>query len=359
MRVREKLLFRQLDLLSHSSSNSPFIKEDTDAASFITDNEEELLKLIRNYGKFNYDSINLAFSDIFRNEDDNDPQIDHETMYKCLSENCDLADEINANDEQIVVDFSANRRLLQDSIINITVKETKELIDLGQRQVDPPAVSPLDLSSSISPTDTSSADARSTKSSQTEVPAKKKRSFRPKITINNCNGIINLRNIANLTINCAKERSIRKEKSPKKDSSKATDEETITSTTKDDEDIEGHCEFYNRLLNEIKNSILLKKTRTYPLPLSGEEEEEETPVETPNEDVPATPDSTNEHVGIEKTADRKFVLKNFENLKIILESVNGTDLHPVQIEQWLAEIVSETEIEPNIGEIFEHSKLTS
>lgn len=357
MQVREKLLLRQVDLLLHSkcSSSHAFHTE------FCTENEDELLKLIRNYGKFDYDSINLAFTDIFKNEDDNDPQIDHETMYKCI-EDCAIAqeaDQINANEEQIVVDFSTNRRLLRDSIINITVKETKELIE-GQQKVEPPAISSLDLSS-ISPTDTLSTkitDDKSSKSSQTEVPAKKKRSFRPKITINNCNGIINLRNIAQLTINCAKETSIRKEKSSKKDHSNKTEEDeevTVTSTTKDD--IEGNCEFYDRLLNEIKNSLLLKKTRTYQLPLS--EEEEETPIDTSNEDVLATPDSTNEDICIEKTANRKLVLKNFENLKIILENVNGTDLNPVQIEQWLAEIVSETEIEPNIGEIFEHSEITS
>lgn len=321
------------------------------ATEFITDNESELLTLIRNYGKFNFNS---NFGDIFKNEDDNDPQIDHETFHKCVGEECAISDQINAN-EQIVVDFSNNRRLLNDSIINITVNETKELIE-GQQKIESPAS--VDLGSSITPTDTSSAtDVRSTKSSQTEVPAKKKRSFRPKITINNCNGIINLRNIANLTINCAREGSIRKEKSPS--SKETTNEETVTSTTKEDDDIEGNCEFYNRLLNEIKNTLVLKKTRTYPaLPLS--EEEEEIPVDTLNEDVLATPDSTNEEIFTDKIADRKFVLKNFENLKIILENVNGTtDLHPVQIEQWLAEIVSETEIEPNIGEIFEHSEITS
>ncbi|KAL5293505.1 hypothetical protein ACFFRR_011927 [Megaselia abdita] len=360
LQVREKLLLRQVDLLIHSSSanssstSHSLLEGDT---QFLTEHEDELLILIRNYGKFNYDSINLAYSDIFKNEYDTDPQNEHDISYKCLEE-CAKADKINANDEDIVIDFSTNRRLLRDSIINITVKETKELIE-GHHRIEPLAVSPIDLSSgSISPTDTLSIttmDDRSTKSSQTEVPVKKKRSFRPKITINNCNGIINLRNIANITINCAKESSLRKEESARKECSEGSEreEDTFVTSTTNNEDNEGNCEFYNRLLNEIKNSLLTKKTPTYPLPHS--EDEEVTPVETSNEDVLATPDSTNEEIGNEK----RFVLKNFENLKIILETANGTDLHPVQIEQWLAEIVSETEVEPNIGEIFEHSEITS
>lgn len=327
--------------------------------NFLTDNEEELLKQIRNYGKFNFDSMNIAFNDVFKNEDYNDPKVDHETMYKCLSDGGAIADEMNANNEQIIVDFSANRRLLRDSIINITVKETKELIECQNK--DKTDVSPLNLSNFISPTDskttTKTLDTTSTKSSQTDVSVKKKRSFRPKITINNCNGIINLRNIANLTINCAKESSIRKEKSSAESNSlnkecSVKEEETVSSTTKDESDeIEGNCEFYNRLLNEIKKS-LIKKTQTYPLPSSGEEENIDVPVE---EDVLATPDSTDD---IENAANHKFVLKNFENLKVIFENVSGTEFHPIQIEQWLAEIVSETEVEPNTGEIFEHSEIT-
>lgn len=322
-------MLRQVDLWNVHSSTSP-------DSEFITDNENELLKLIRNYGKFNFNS-SINFSDIFKVEDE-DQQIDHEIYHKCVSDT-DCA--ISNSNEQIVVDFSSNRRFLRDSIINITVQETKDLIEGQQRK---PADTSVDSSKSISPTDTSVKSTKSTK---------KKRSFRPKITIHNCNArIINLRNIANLTINCAKDSSIPKEKPPS-----SMDEETVTSTTKEDEDMKGNCEFYERLLNEIKKS-LVKKTRAYPLVLSGDEEE--TPVDTPtNEDVLATPDSTSEEIGIEKPTDRKLVLRNFENLKIILENIDGTDLHPVQIEQWLAEIVSETEVEPNIGEIFEHSEITS
>lgn len=358
MRVREKLLLRQVDLWSvHSNATTNF--QDTE---FFTDNENDLLKLIRNYGKFNFNNSSINFSDIFKIEDDQDPQIDHEVYYKCVSD--DVPYPIS-NDEQIVVDFSANRRLLRDSIINITVQETKDLIESQQKVKQPP--SPLTnssvnpLSASISPTEDTSSAVTATTDVKSSKPTKKKRSFRPKITINNCNGIINLRNIANLTINCAKEVSLRKAKSPASRKTNDDDEETVTSTTKEGE---GNCEFYERLLEEIKQTLVLKKTRTYPFALSADDNVDDEEVDGYAEDVHVdtplseeTPDST---VGATKIADKKFVLKNFENLKIILESIDGADLHPVQIEQWLAEIVTETEIEPVVGgEIFEHSEITS
>lgn len=497
LNVREKLLLRQIDVIltsrQHknasasmassvlSSTNprrstnltsntvaSPVI-ECGDEMQFIAENEENILNSIRSYGRFNLDNINLALQDLYINEDYIAPGIDHDTMYKCLSNNSSNASNGNNDEESIVVDFSTNKKLIRknvcnmnESIINITLNEAKELIRKSHKlsgtairtgtgtgtetgtaatETDAP-VMPLNIEGILDEDDFDDDDdddddgmpaPTHSKSSQTidnnSTNNKRKSRFKPKITINNCNGTINLKNISNLTINCATEDSFKatdaqitsppNKNSDQPKSSTITTTNTTTSNSSagsnqsnssggnsasssnaisptqqqkqhypdkrnrhiddveyNDDDRSATCEFYNRLLNEIKNSLKQKtpkviadnNRRKYPLATTNNGNEDDN--EHRSQPVTSTTGNTDDSNGNDTSSkatttsqsmapNKKLVLRNFENLKIILEANDNSDvMRPVQIEQWLAEIISETEIEPMQNtDILEHSKI--
>ncbi|XP_055913493.1 dentin sialophosphoprotein [Eupeodes corollae] len=470
LNVREKLLLRQIDVIltsrqhkSASASASVSVLSSTNPRKsapaggngtgnvtgpspdyqemqFITDNEENILNSIRSYGKFNLDNINLALQDLYINEDYIAPGIDHDTMYKCLSNNSSDASNGNNDEESIVVDFSTNKKLIRDnvscmneSIINITLNEAKELIRKSNKlsgtatsiatETDAP-IMPLNLEGildedefDVDEDDGMPAPTHS-KSSQT-VENKRKSRFKPKITINNCNGTINLKNISNLTINCATEESFKATEVNSATTNKNGDlpkSTTVTTTTTstssagsnhsnssgnsasssnaispkqnvnnrhhvaddvefNDDDRSATCEFYNRLLNEIKNSLKQKSPRIitdnqqrYSVAAVGVDNDNNDDGDDERQPVTSTT-TTDDSNGNESSSlntsqsvvapNKKLVLRNFENLKIILEANDNSDvMRPVQIEQWLAEIISETEIEPMQNtDILEHSKI--
>ncbi|XP_017138189.1 uncharacterized protein LOC108152974 [Drosophila miranda] len=504
LHMREKLLLRQLEVIANTQQQQMQLKaspvDSADSADqggvrFITgdgDEEEKLLAAIRSFGHFLLDNSNmqLALQDYrntgLRSEDYIEPLDDHDTMYKYLQDRkisyYDLEDE--AQPEAIVVDFSGNKSVVEEnvkrSIINITLQEAKELIRKSKIKRDshvPVAVPPLNLEELDDELESSIADAVSSlgretaksKSSCLELPSAdpptkpkgRKQRFKPKITINNCNGTINLRNIASLTINCATEEAVSAEIPIVKsaDSSSNTDHshshsqsqsqshstptttassssyssnassrsqskkqskknarpaaQTVEEPPKQQEsssgqstptprngyrfqEVDNHevtCDFYNRLLNEIKKSIKEKPRRPYN---NVPEPEPEAPTTTSSvqtaaadsscdansntvqpprqEDVSissSTTTTTNTQSQSQATESvsgsqiapgRRLVLKNFENLKIILEANSGDEdsFHPVQIEQWLAEIISETDLEPMQNtDILEHSQINN
>ncbi|XP_062127489.1 uncharacterized protein LOC133839875 [Drosophila sulfurigaster albostrigata] len=468
LHMREKLLLRQLEVISNTQQQQPATKvciENNESTSnktsgvrfFTGDNEEEekLMLAIRSFGQFQLDSnMQLALHRTqdnmtagLRNEDYIEPMDDHETMYKCLEDRDHNTDYYDLNDEvqpeAIVVDFSRNKAaLLEDnakrSIINITLQEAKDLIRRAKIKRET-YVPPLNLEELDDELESSIADAvsslgRSCSEQPTATkpkPKARKPRLKPKITINNCNGTINLRNIASLTINCASEDAVSAELpltdaaataaaiqpsisadsssscSPssssndssnassraqsKKQKSKETGQKakqqlvassssSMATTSEATHDVT--CDFYNRLLNEIKKSLKEKPKRVYDGP-SAPAETTTTATATssaPVQRVAVAPDSTckqeetEEDTRISSTQSRdaastlssqlqpgkRLILKNFENLKIILEANSGDEdsFHPVQIEQWLAEIISETDLEPMQNtDILEHSKI--
>uniref|UniRef100_A0A1A9WCZ2 Uncharacterized protein n=1 Tax=Glossina brevipalpis TaxID=37001 RepID=A0A1A9WCZ2_9MUSC len=492
--MREKLLLRQLDVINNTCKQQQLgtavitSAEPSESSianiQFICDNEKELLTAIRNFGRYHFININLALQQLYlKNEDYIEPADDHETMFKDLNGE-ELLKDVDGEVEEhkksgsITIDFSHHKsimahsaRRMNDSIVNITLKEAKELIRQAKTRQEI-LVSPLNLEklddgvepSTVTDVSSLAKNSESTtggmpdvnhKYSQTQQIAKKK-GFKPKITINNCNGAINLRNIASLTINCTAEDNIKaqiplthhlpdlklKPEINKEDesnilvessssnimktnitpNSKFTSESTmvtssgstecnsskqttVTTSTSDntisasisnlssnnssrsqskkqkfkpiyknekttygEECEEGFqdsssteitCEFYNRLLNEIKKTIQNPKGRT----------KYATTTKTANEQSSDSiaNDNAHHHVPLEDYLNseipqrRRFILKNFENLKIILEAQNGGDddtFHPVQIEQWLAEIIADTDLEPMQNtDILEHSKI--
>ncbi|KAH8345867.1 hypothetical protein KR067_007967, partial [Drosophila pandora] len=462
LHMREKLLLRQLEVIANTRQQQQLLKgspgvEGQSGVQFVTGeddgDEEKLLTAIRSFGHFLLDNsdMQLALQDYrtsgLRNEDYIEPLDDHETMYKCLQDgNVSYYDlhEDGAPPEAIVVDFSRNRSLVDDnakrSIINITLQEAKELIRKAkikrETYVPPLNLEELDdeLESSIAEAVSSlgrESSAKSKSSSaleQHQQPPKsksRKQRFKPKITINNCNGTINLRNIASLTINCASEEAVSAEiplaksadssttepsnstptttasssnyssnassrsQSKKQKSSGGKKQERNTDPSSETTPTPGHtshrgceetdihdvtCDFYNRLLNEIKKSMVEKPRRTYH-PVAAEPvraaaadsscDANSNPRRGPPKQEPV---STTSHTQSDATTGpqvqpgKRLILKNFENLRIILEANSGDEdsFHPVQIEQWLAEIISETDLEPMQNtDILEHSRIHS
>ncbi|KAH8296886.1 hypothetical protein KR054_012594, partial [Drosophila jambulina] len=454
LHMREKLLLRQLEVIANTRKQQQLVKESSSpekeqaGVRFVAGEgsadddevEEKLLTAIRSYGHFLLDNsdMQLALQDYrtagLRNEDYIEPLDDHETMYKCLQDGnvayYDL-DEDGAPPEAIVVDFSRNRTIVEDnakrSIINITLQEAKELIRKAKIKRET-YVPPLNLEELDDELESSIAEAVSSLGRETSAkePQKKqtrKQRFKPKITINNCNGTINLRNIASLTINCASEEAVSAEIPLAKsaDSSTSTEPNNSNSTptttasssnyssnassrsqskkqkqkqaaTKKQERIEREpssestptpgqsqryeetdirdvtCDFYNRLLNEIKKSMVEKPRRTYQQPVQAAAADSSCDANSnPQESAAASKQepvstTTSESVGPQLQPGKRLILKNFENLKIILEANSGDEdsFHPVQIEQWLAEIISETDLEPMQNtDILEHSRIHS
>ncbi|XP_034655424.1 uncharacterized protein LOC117893102 [Drosophila subobscura] len=495
LHMREKLLLRQLEVIANTQQQQQQLKsspvdsvtdKEQGGVRFITgdgEEEEKLLAAIRSFGHFLLDNSNmqLALQDYrntgLRSEDYIEPLDDHETMYKCLQDRkisyYELEDEVQP--EAIVVDFSGSKAIVEDnakrSIINITLQEAKELICKTKIKRDhhaPVPVPLLNLEELDDELESSIADAVSSlgretaksKSSCLELPPTdpptkpkgRKQRFKPKITINNCNGTINLRNIASLTINCATEEAVSaeipvvksadssstneqsqsqsqstpsttasssnyssnassrtqsKKQSKKHASQAATVEPSVqlaasgsgqsTPTPRNGyrfQEVDTHdvtCDFYNRLLNEIKRSMKEKPRRPYH---NVPEPEVEAPTTTSSVQTAAADSSCDansktvqppkqEDVSMSTTINtqsqsratesisvsgsqvapgRRLVLKNFENLKIILEANSGDEdsFHPVQIEQWLAEIISETDLEPMQNtDILEHSHINN
>lgn len=461
LHMREKLLLRQLEVIANTRQQQQLLKKsptemensnsvgkkDQSGVRFIPgeseDAEEKLLTAIRSYGHFLLDNsdMQLALQDYrttgLRNEDYIEPLDDHETMYKCLQDGqvsyLDL-DEDGAPPEAIVVDFSRNRSLVEDnakrSIINITLQEAKDLIKKAKIKRDT-YVPPLNLEELDDELESSIAEAVSSLGRETSAKSKssvqeppkckgRKQRFKPKITINNCNGTINLRNIASLTINCASEEAVSAEMPLAKSADSSTTEpsnSTPTTTASSSnyssnassrsqskkqkankkldkierepssdstptpgqaqryEETEIHdvtCDFYNRLLNEIKKSMVEKPRRTFnqlaePVQTSAADSSCDAncnPKQSAakQEPVSTTTSLTHSESGPQLQPGKRLILKNFENLKIILEANSGDEdsFHPVQIEQWLAEIISETDLEPMQNtDILEHSRIHS
>uniref|UniRef100_A0A182KA39 Uncharacterized protein n=1 Tax=Anopheles christyi TaxID=43041 RepID=A0A182KA39_9DIPT len=130
--LREKLLLRQLTVVVQQAQHITF---EYDSIRFLGDGEDELVGLIRTYGRYNIDNFNVILQkEPYENEDYILPSNDHDLMHKSCRQGAD--DERNPESEEIVVEFFNNRSLIKDSaemvresIINLTLSESRELID--------------------------------------------------------------------------------------------------------------------------------------------------------------------------------------------------------------------------------------
>lgn len=512
---------------------------------FIAENETIVLNSIRIFGKFNVDNYNFYNDTTFATEDYICPNIDHELMYKCLNGNNDD----NADDDQqhnhhhhhhhqhhnhqtnqqqtssieghqplkehhqlqelAYVNFAENKNLinanLNESIVNMTISESKELIDRSNKitnyeelicdglkinsfkkekiykinennkdddiKISNLLINNLNEQGIIQEAANHNNYIQMKQESVQQPKEKQMNTKKPKrkIKIRNYNGTINLKNISNLTINtnCNRDTTTStaaaattKQSSTKpsmyisnsvpsatsslspSSSSKSTSQSSVTTaatttstiTTNDNNQSDAdqnnttyNCEFYNRLLNEIKHSFTINGGNQQSANQHNNIPSFERMFSTSSSSSTTTTLSSlaslspaavppaggkgildNQNPSISSSADNrscnKMLFKNIRNLKINIPVTNtaattatknnqqvssttntsttsqtrtstssedlsptNNDLNdelnddnllnaPIQIEQWLKQIILETEIEPvqNI-EILEHS----
>lgn len=263
----------------------------------------------------------------------------------------------------------------------------------------------------------------------TGTPKSKKSKRKGAKNSNNCGGgTINLKNISSLTINtmCSRENSVKKSSkatatapatsaapagatSSSTEPSTPTSSSTVTPPPKSTSDVimdthstmentsntsgDGHgqsdgpidfdCEFYNRLIADIKltmntpKGLAVKQQPLSPLPMTTSTSSASN---TPTSSSLASPTSAfvspMSTASSETTAHshhecNKMLFQNIRNLKITLPAASAAWLQskrrthkptapqtdqPVQIEEWLKQIISEPEVEPSPGADFlEHS----
>ncbi|KAG4074627.1 hypothetical protein HA402_004498 [Bradysia odoriphaga] len=340
--IREKLLIRQIDAIHHQNRHRK--TKLIDQMKFLPDNQENVLANIRVLGKFNLD--NFQTSEPFIVEDYISPNDDHDFMYKGFNGN--VESNVDGMDVSTVLDFSNNKALINenanninDSIINITLNESRELIEESRELIEKAKL--FDLDELLAEPEKVSVD---------EEPVTKVKRNSQKIKIHNCSGTINLKNISKLTINTNCRGTDKKDNLTFTTSSSGTNSSTPTGN--DANCATYNCEFYNRLINEIKNCIRRSDNSDMPSSTSSSLKKNSSSAFTPDSN------SFDSHC-------KKILLKNIKNLQIQIPDADGshqlsgyldasTITHPVQIEEWLKQIISETEIEPmqNV-EILEHT----
>lgn len=390
--MREKLLLRQIDVLKQRP-DSRLVNSFADI-TFITSKEEEVLSILRNYGLYqNLDSL-LPF---LENEEE-----ENLNYSKCITnmENC------------------LDNKILSESIINLTVKESSDLIsksndlklksadlvdavNLKLKNISPSSSITLNKNQNINVMDKTKQAVTSNNPStnnkdkikvetksikQTEKEAKvekneevangskflkrnngttssKKKVLKniSNLTLNNCGtGNIILKNISNLTINTCKQ----VQKSPT-----TVDDEIETMVCKESktcmEVITPRCEFYEKLISEneaLKRTIVSQsvKCTTFPDPISAVCMSPTNIKDDKQNDE--TYSITNESVSssIADELEDGFAVR--KPLDSPIEEITTRNMHlaesflsqPPIIQCWLSNL--ETELENNI-EILEFSKI--
>jgi hypothetical protein len=274
--LREKLLLRQIDvLLSQYKNRQLNQKIEIDSVDFLPIKEDELLGLIRSYGKFNVE--NFKISDLYENEDYIEANNDHELFYKSFQSEEELNMQDNKNATHSLKDKC---NILNESIINMTLNESKELIEKsvdlvtnvsdklkkdmkiaenpnkkkkqaidnssqGNKEIvekSEKAVKSNENKQVAKTTTTKDEKGKSKLKRNEPTTSSTKKTLKniSNLTLNNCcSGIINLKNISHLTINTCKNVGKNIPKIPPKQE-------------KEEEIVSPKCEFYQRLIHENK-----------------------------------------------------------------------------------------------------------
>lgn len=392
--LREKLLLRQLDVLSQNK------KVKYQDVNFVVDNEELVLELLRNYG-------------IYQNIDCYLPYLENED-YICPNKDQILFDKSFHDDEENYSEIRCNaldnRKITfpNDNIISITLNESKQLIKKTSDLVSSVANS---LKLEQQPKDQKNIDktevggcqgnSKSTKQSSkvknednklkrndTTTSSKKKTLKNiSNLTLNNCcNGIINLRNISNLTINTCKQTAMQSAavKSDEQASVMPCQASKKNAAKCDAEFISPECNFYQRLISEnevLKNHIVkqsVDRDNVYSDPIatacmspsaSGiqriqEERDDGTfSINSTQEDTSSITDAEDGfpmiHMNSKDALRPSCSTIGFDNkieettTKNIYSPTAIGDHHPPIIQCWLNKMCLETEIEPQNLEFLE------
>lgn len=359
-------------------------KTDLSEVNFLVPNEDAVLTLLRDYGS--YQNIE-SFLPFLENDDEDDEN--------CKDVKC------------ITSDYSAmlDNKLLSESIINLTVKESQDLISkssdlkmktddlVSQVQQKLKIILPTTMQSDIDKTNNHKEvkDIKSIK--QKEQKDVKVKESEPKLkrnnggttsskkkvlknisnlTLNSCgSGNIILKNISNLTINTCK--------------TEAENEARICKDTKNCEIFYPQCDFYEKLISEneaLKKTIVQQSVNctTYPDPITAvcmspknenAKNDGTYSINSVSNDTSASSlmdeveDGFPAIIKVEKT--RKSEIGYVEGESPIeevstrtmhlAENFIGTTTSPI-IQCWLNKMCLETELENNI-EILEFSNIVS
>lgn len=424
---RENLLIRQIDALA-SQHHHPYQTRNRaepiiNQINFSTANKEEILNSIRAFGKFNLDEYNIMHDSKTMEE-----SVDESTPINSVLDEEISLDQIN---ETICVDFATNEllirenvHLLNDSIVNITLNESKELIanvklgynnntvidqtkettssapeviEIIERDLLDTKDTEIELNNDDLMNNNNSNNNNIDSVSEQETSEKTIKSKEEIVKAHVCTGVINLKNISNLTINancyetndcpCSSPSSIdsiKLSKTSNEDSEKQTTEQRRKQQ-------KYNCAFYSRLINNIKNSLTQNAHKNLPkindvneVPLESQSTSANTSLAELNSHLCSNNTFTKEKQVMNENQCNKILFKNIKNLKINIPITTHERLvpskyksrnpgagkdndnqkkavhyeRPIQIEEWLKQIVSETEIEPvqNL-EILEHSQI--
>lgn len=332
--IRERLLTRQAEVVLQSSQTKDKIK-------FLPENEKNVLHQIRIFGNFN---VNVHRCDFLSNEDYEEVPV---LMDKQLIDDDDSeAKRVDDKDvDSQMVDENANK--INESLINIILIESKELIEKPAKTTKTTTTIPKALTKKHS----STSHQLSSKQVQIDTVnkgavttntggggggggSKKKFSSLKNLTMNS--GTLNLRNITNLTItnNC-----------------RPTAINSTTTTTTTDYDVQALAcnNFYNRLINE--NKLLQSHRHSCCKPMG--------PTSNNNSIVSPTASSTSStsfkefSSGIEKDLMDKMISQNNWEMDVNGNLTKAPDAKPMkkmdrpkQIQHWLKQIINESELEP-------------
>lgn len=411
--IRENLLLRQIDVLASQQHHPYQIRNHyqpiIEQINFSTNNKDDILSSIRAFGKFNLDECTVLSESIteqsFNEKIGSNSPEENEVPFSNLPEN-------------ICMDFTAdevlireNVNLLNDSIVNITLNESKELIEnvkLGYcnesyidqikatLSMEPEVIEIIERD--VSETKENEEDIDDVRNNNnnnvdecvisnltTNINEKTASKKEEKTNNHFCTGVINLKNISNLTINtncfethgCACSEHSDDTAKP----SVTLHKECERNAEKQERSRKYQCEFYNKLINNIRNSfaqISDKKLTSAKVTTSNTKSSLSNTSFTESTSHLNSNTSTKEKHSSEVNGCNKILFKNIRNLKINIpinshatktKEKNSSNLkanmknvddyeRPIQIEDWLRQIISETEIEPiqNL-EILEHSQI--
>jgi hypothetical protein len=353
--LREKLLLRQIEVLNRSPDSNKICLHEI---SFQTEAESEVLELLRNYG-------------VYQNLDCYLPYLENENEHEGLLY------------EKSFDPNSIDNKKLSESIINLTLRESQNLITKSKDLVTSVgdklkveskkavAKSPSQLSNegdSASIKQKSGAkakqqndDSKLKRNEATTSSKKKTLKNISNLTLNNCGGNIILKNISNLTINTCKQATSKSKESPAPPAKPCTTSKSCDGTFY-------QCDFYERLISEnevLKRSIVNQSlcSTTYPDPIaqtcmspSGSKNGADRDDETYSMNS-AHGDTTTTSSIMEEAEDGFPAGKVEGSIEEITTRTMMAD-HPPMIQCWLNKMLLETETESqNITEFLEISNI--
>lgn len=360
LELREKLLLRQIEVLSRSPDKN---KIDFRQINFLTQNEETILEQLRGFGS--YQNIDIYL-----------PYLENE------NEEMGIPFEKSFYDPTLI-----DNKKLSESIINLTLKESQNLISKSSELVtsvseklmfDLPKSQqqekPIDKSPSYSDNELKSIkqknDVKVDESKLKRVDSSgKKKTLKniSNLTLNNCNGgSIVLKNISNLTINTCKQPPVN-----------AKAESAPIQPCKTSKSCEGsfyQCDFYERLISEnevLKRSIVNQSLcTTFPDPIATTCMSPGASTIQNKEDgtysINSTADDTTTSSIMEEAEDGLPAAKVGKSLNSTMEEITTRTMmadnllnHPPMIQCWLNKMLLETETEAhNMTDFLEISAIS-